>query len=141
VQRTRRCICTDRAQGSSARNGRRRIRPHLPGTALEREFRDRNQRSLLDPHCATLQVYLPYFVTDNFITSQCLEAALQHHTLQVMAGLPPALQPRVHERFLDAPRSFGENGEEAGAIYCVFVTATHVSRPLKSVSWRVGVSR
>ena len=38
-----------------------------------------------------------YFVTDNFITSQRLDAALQHHTLHVMAGLPPALQPWVHE--------------------------------------------
>jgi len=40
----------------------------------------------------------PFFVTDNFITSKRLEAALQHQALQVMAGLPPALQPRVHER-------------------------------------------
>ena len=94
--------------------------------AQEREMRDRNRRSFLDPHRATLQIYLPSFVTDNFITSQRLEAAMQHRTLQVMACLPPALQPRVHERFLDAPRSFGENGEEAGAIYCVFVTVTHV---------------
>jgi len=74
----------------------------------------------------TLQVYLPYFVTDNLFTSHRVEHALQHHALQVIAGLPPALQPQVHERFLDAPRSFGENGEVPGAIYCVFVTATHV---------------
>jgi len=87
----------DGAQGSSARFGRRCVRPHLPGTALEREFCDRNQHSLLNPHRATLQVYLLYFVTDNFITSQRLDAALQHHTLHVMAGLPPALQPWVHE--------------------------------------------
>ena len=32
----------------------------------------------------------------------------------------------MHERFLDAPRACGENGEEAGAMYCVFVTVTHV---------------
>jgi len=54
VQRTRHRIRMDGAQGSSARNGRRRIHPHLPGTAQERESRNRNRRSLLDPHCATL---------------------------------------------------------------------------------------
>jgi len=64
------------ARSSSAHISRRRIRQHLPGTAQE-EFRDRNQRSLLDPHRATLQVYLPFFVTDNFITSQRLKVALQ----------------------------------------------------------------
>jgi hypothetical protein len=126
VQRTRRRIRMDGVQGSSALNACRRIRPHLPGTAQERELRNRNRRSFLDPHRGTLQVYLPFFVTDDFITSKRLEAALQHRTLQVMAGLPPAMLARVHERFLDAPRSFGENGEEAGAIYCVFVTVMHV---------------
>ena len=105
---------------------RRRIRPHLPGTAQERERRDRNRRSFLDPYSTSLQVYLPCFVTDNFITSQRLEHAMQHRTLQVIAGLPPALQARFHERFLDAPRSFGENSEEDNAIYCVFFTVTHV---------------
>jgi len=75
-------------------------------------------------------VYLPFFATDNFVTSKRLEAVLQHRTLEVMASLPAAMQARVHERFLDAPRSFGENGEEAGAIYCVFVTVTHVDRCL-----------
>jgi len=114
----------DGAQGSSAINARRCIRPHLPGTPQEHELRNRNRHSFLDPHRATLQV--PFFVTDNFITSQCLEAALQHRTHEVMAGLPPAMQARVHERFLDAPRSFGENCEEAGAIYSVFVAVTHV---------------
>jgi len=58
------------------------------------------------PHRATLQVYLPYFVTNNFVTSQRLEAALQRHAVQVLAGLPLRLQSRVHERFLDAPDSF-----------------------------------
>jgi len=51
---------------------------------------------------------------------------MQHRTLQVMAGVPPALQARLHERFLDAPGSFGENGEEDNAISCVFSTVTHV---------------
>jgi len=122
VQRKWRRIRTDGAQGSSARNARRRIRPHLPGTAEERERR----RSFPDSHRASLQVYMPCFVTGNFITSQRLEAAKQHRTLQVMAGLPPALQARLHERFLDAPRSFGDNGEEDDAIYCVLFTVTRV---------------
>jgi len=43
-----------------------------------------------------------------------------------MGGLPAAMQARLHECFLDAPLSFGENGEEASAIYCVCVTVTHV---------------
>ena len=43
-----------------------------------------------------------------------------------MAGVPPALQARLHERFLDDPRSFGENGEEDNAICCLFFTVTHV---------------
>jgi len=73
-----------------------------------------------------LQVYLPYFITDNFVTSHRLEAVLQHHALQVMACLPPALQSRAYERFLDpAPDSYGYNGEQADAVYCVFGTATH----------------
>ena len=74
-------------------------------------------------------MYLPFFLTDNFIrvtSKRLLQADLQHRTLEVMAGLPPSMQARVHERFLDAPRSFGENSEEAGAIYSVFVTVTHV---------------
>jgi len=75
AQRTRRRIRMDRAQGSSAL---RRIRPHLPGTAQERELRNRNRCSFLDPHRATLQVHLPFFATDNFIRSKQLEAALQH---------------------------------------------------------------
>jgi len=57
VQRTRRRIRTDEAQDSSAWNTRRRIRPHLLGTAEERERRDRNCRSFLDPHRVSLQVY------------------------------------------------------------------------------------
>jgi len=74
----------------------------------------------------TLQVYLPFFLTDNFITSQRLEAALQVHALEVMAGLPHALHVRVLERFHDpGPNHYGDNGEEAGAIYGVFVTVTH----------------
>jgi len=60
-------------------------------------------------------------VADNFITSQQLEASMQHCTL-----LPRGLQARAHERFLDAPRSFGEKSEEDSVIYCVFVTVTHV---------------
>ena len=127
VQRTRRRIRTDGAQGSSACNTRRRIRPHLLGTAEERERRDRNCRSFLDPHRVSLQVYRPCFVTDNFITSQRLEAVIQHRTLQVMAGLPPALQARLHERFLDAPHSCADKGEEDDAVYCVFSTVTHVN--------------
>jgi len=55
VQRTRRRIRMDEVQGSSALNARRRIRPHLPGTAQERELRNHNRRSFLDPHRATLQ--------------------------------------------------------------------------------------
>jgi len=51
---------------------------------------------------------------------------MQHRTLQVMAGLPRGLQARAHERFLDAPRSFGGKSEKDSVIYCVFVTVTHV---------------
>ena len=86
-----------------------------------------NCHSFLDPHRTSLQVYLPCFVTDNFITSQRLEAVIQHRTLQVMAGLPPALQARLHERFLDAPHSCADKGEEDDAVYCVFSTVTHVN--------------
>jgi len=51
------------------------------------------------------------------------------HTLAIIFLQPESTRRQfswVHERFLDAPRLFGENREEAGAIYCVFVTATHV---------------
>jgi len=58
VQQTLRRIRTDGAQGSSAKNGCKRIRLHLPGHALDREIRSRNQSDFHDPHRATLQVYL-----------------------------------------------------------------------------------
>jgi len=116
----------DRAQGSNALDACKSSHPHLPGRALDRELRSRNRLTFLDPHRATLAVYFPYFITENFVTSQRLEAAPQHHTLQVMVGLPPAVQTCVQERFLGPPpSSYGDNGEEAGAIYCVFVTVTH----------------
>jgi len=86
----------DEAQGSSALNVCCHIWPLLPGTAQEHELRNRNSRSFLDPHCATLQVYLPFFVTDNFVTSMRVEAVLRHQALQVMASLPSALQAQVH---------------------------------------------
>ena len=125
-QRTRRRIRMDGAQGRSSLNACRRIRPQLPDTPQERKLYNRNCHSLIDPHRAKLQVYLSFFVTDNLITSKRLETALQYRTLEVMAGLPPTTQVQVHERFLDAPPSLGEIGEETSAIYSVLVTVTHV---------------
>jgi len=116
----------DGAQGRSSLNACRRIRPQLPDTPQERKLYNRNCHSLIDPHRAKLQVYLSFFVTDNLITSKRLETALQYRTLEVMAGLPPTTQVQVHERFLDAPPSLGEIGEETSAIYSVLVTVTHV---------------
>ena len=102
------------------------IYPHLPGVTLVRELRSRNRRDFQDPHRATLQVYLSLFITNNFVTSQRLEAALQVHALDVMSHLPHSLFVRVLERFQDpGPDNYGENGEEAGAIYCDFMTVTH----------------
>jgi len=125
-------MCSGRG-GAFARTAHKLVAPAIAASAFghtclaeEREWRDRNRRSFVDLHHASLQVYLPCFVTDNFITSQRLEAALQHCTLDVMVGLLPGVQARVHERFLDAPRSFGDNSEEDDAIYCEFVTVTHV---------------
>jgi len=61
VQRTRRWIRMDEAQGSSALNACRRTRPHLLGTSQGRELRNRTRCSFLDPHCDTLQVILFLF--------------------------------------------------------------------------------
>jgi len=66
------------------------------------------------------------FITDNFVTSQRLEAGLQVHALDVMSHLPHSLFVRALERFHDpGPDHYGENGEEASAIYCIFMTVTH----------------
>jgi len=73
-----------------------------------------------------LQVYLPCFITDNFVTSQRLEAELLVHALDVMSNLPHSLFVRVLERFHNPnPDHYDDNGEEDGAIYCVFMTVTH----------------
>ena len=126
VQRTRLRIRKERAQGSDAGDTRQYIYPHLPGVSLARELRSFYRRDFQGPHRATLQVYLPWFITDNFVTSQRLEAALQVHALDVTSHLPHSLFVRVLERFQDpGPDHYGENGEEAGAMYCVFMTVTH----------------
>ena len=125
-QRTHRRIRKDGAQGSDAADSRQYIYPHLAGVALDRKLCNRNRRDLQDPHRATLQVYLPWFITNNFVTSQRLEAALQVHALDIMSHLPHSLFVRVLERFQDpGPDHYGENGKEAGAMYCVFMTVTH----------------
>jgi len=44
-----------------------------------------------------------------------------------MAGLLPALQARLHVRFIDVPRSLGDKGEEDDVMYCVFFTVVYVN--------------
>jgi len=118
---------------------RKKILPHFPGTPLDRELRSAHRHCTARHSVApdtplssqtpaqqpTLQVYLPYFVTDNFETSQRLELVLQHRTLQQVAGLDPAMQARVATCMLGNGDFNGENGEFDGAIYVVFVTVTH----------------
>ena len=126
IQRTRWRIRRDRAQGSNALDSRKHIHPHLSGSTLDRKVCSRNQRTFQDPYSVTLQVYLPFFVIDDFITSQRLEAAMLVHALEVLAGLPHALHVWVLERFHDTgPNHYSDNGEEDGATYGVFVTVTH----------------
>jgi len=99
---------------------------HLPSASIHEE-------TVLAGSASTQNIYICIYTytailcDGQFHHVERLEAALQYNTLQVLAGLPPTLQPRVHERFLDDPPSFDENREEAGAIYYVFVTATHVN--------------
>jgi len=116
----------------------KKILPHLPDTPLDRELRSARRHctarhgvapdtplsSQTPAQQPTLQVYLPYFVNNNFETSQRLALALQHCTLQQVAGLDPAMQARVVTRMLGNGDFNGENGELDGAIYEVFVTVT-----------------
>ena len=53
-----------------------------------------------------------------------------------MASLRPVLQPRVHERFLDAPRSFGKNGD-AGRRHLPCVCHNHACRSVNAFAWCV----
>jgi len=53
-----------------------------------------------------------------------------------MASLRPVLQPRVHERFLDAPRSFGKNGD-AGRRHLPCVCHNHACRSVNGFAWCV----
>ena len=53
-----------------------------------------------------------------------LALALQHCTLQQVAGVDPAMQARDVTRMLGNGDFNGENGELDGAIYEVFVTVT-----------------
>ena len=81
-----------------------------------------------DPQRATLQVYMPYFVTNNFVTSQLLERALQARTLEVTLVLDDVHARRVRSCYFANGDLNGENGYEDNAIYCVFVTVTHVDQ-------------